>query len=475
MYPAVRLIRQTRSFCAALFIVAPTLAGAQSPGSTDRDRDAAALVRAMSEQLLATAPHAGLSVAIGRDSGVVFAEGFGFADVAAQRRVTAATRFRAASVSKVITTTALGRLMQEGRIDLDAPVQRYVPAFPEKQWPITARQLAGHLSGLPHYTPADRTEPRFYSSVGDALTVFSHLVQMSEPGATYRYSTHGYTLLSAAIEGAAGEPFLDYVSKAVLQPLAMQATAPDLRAAQHPELTRFYTLRDTGIVALEQTEDPSYKWAGGGLTSTPSDLVRLGLAYVNGFLRADVVEELWRSQRLKSGSETGVGLGWRNGRDAAGRRAIEHAGSMQGTRSVVSIFPEQRIAVAVMANREWSSHIESTAHMLALPYLDPRPRGRGLTGSAIVSVELTSPNFPARRVEGQLTLRDGRGTLVADGVTYQLLHVAAGDVYALVRAAGIYHTTISVANGQVTGRALSYSSPQLGAATAFLSFSGSFR
>lgn len=425
-----------------------------------QDAEAARLVRAMAGQLLEIAPLPGLSVAISRDGRTVFAEGFGFADFEAQRPVTTETRFRAASVSKVIAATALGRLMQEGRIDLDAPIQRYAPSFPATSHPITARHLAGHIAGMSHYTMMDRVEARFYPSITDALSVFAHVPQQSAPRATYRYSTHGFTLLSAAIEGAAETPFLAYVDAAVLKPLGMTSTAADMRASPHAELSALYTLRANRITRHAEVEDPSYKWAGGGFTTTPSDLIRLANGYLNGFLDSATVAQMWKSQELIDGSETGVGLAWRRSWDYAGRSVLEHAGAMQGARSVLSILPERRAAVAVMTNRDWSSAIEITAHMLALPFLDQRPKGAGITGSAEVTVEIVPGQGPPRSVPGVLTLSNGRGTLVAEGVSNALIHVAAHNVYAFIRPTGIYHATLEVVEGTVRGGVMSYGSPQ---------------
>lgn len=453
----------------------PTAAVAQA---RPQHSDAAALTRAMAEALVETAPHAGLSIAISRDGRPVFAQGFGFADIERRTPVTTATRFRAASVSKAITATALGRLMQERRIDLDAPIQRYVPTFPEKAQAITARQLAGHISGMPHYSGLDRMERRFYPSVTDALAVFSHVPLVSPPLFRYGYSTHGYTLLSAAIEAAAGKPFLAYLDEAVFTPLGMTSTAPDLRASPHPDLGAFHTLRDGRVTLLAESEDPSYKWAGGGLTSTPSDLLKLANSYLNGFLDSATVAEMWRSQRLSNGNETGVGLGWRRSFDYSGRPVVEHAGSMEGARAVVSILPEQRMAVSVMANREWSSNIEITAHMLALPFVDQRPRGAGITGTAEVTLDIASGQGARRSVVGELALTDGRGTLVIEGVTNRLIHVGAGNVYALVRPIGIYHATLEVVDGTIRGRVLSYGSPQSASPAASppaITFSGVLR
>ncbi len=436
----------------------------------------------MADELRSKAPLPGLSIAISRHGQVIFAEGFGYADLESRSPVTPDTRFRTASVAKVITATALGRLWQEGRVQLDVPVQEYVPAFPVKAWPVTARQLAGHLSGVPHYSNADSIERRFYPSVRDALGVFAHADLVAEPNTRYRYSTHGFTLLSAVIEGAADAPFLDYLHAAVLAPLGMRSTGPDLRARPPVEMATLYAWRDGQLIRVPSPEDPSYKWAGGGLISTPTDLTRLADGYFNGHLDSATVSLLWTSQRLASGNETGVGLGWRSGRDMAGRRVLEHAGSMEGARTVVSIFPDDRLVVALMTNREWSSTIEETAHMLALPFLTTAlPRPQQPRGTSAVTVEIVAVSGDKQVRPGNLTLADERAELViapgsSDEQRFRLFHVSA-DVYALVRPDGIYHTTVRVADGVVTGQVVGYGSPQLTSPAGnppFLTFSGPF-
>ena len=419
----------------------------------------------MAEQLLATANLPGLSIAVSRNGQIIFAEGFGYADIERKRPITPDTRFRTASVSKVITVTALAKLVEEGRLDLDAPIQKYVPSFPTKAWPITSRQIAGHLSGMPHYSDADRIEPRFYPSVTDALSVFAHESLKFEPGTAYSYSTHGFTLLSAAIEGAAGQPFLEYVQRAVLDPLGMRSTAPDLRARPHPAMATIYRSQNDRLSRVEQPEDASYKWAGGGLTSTPTDLLRLANGYFDGFLKPETVSLMWTSQRLASGKETGVGIAWRNGRDMAGHHTIEHAGSMEGVRLVVCIFPEERLVISLMTNREWPSAVEETAHTLAFPFLTNDSARTQLVGTHAITVE-TNTSSGKRTRAGTLALDDGRGTLRVDPqgpdrADYPLFYLGGGDAYALVRHDGIYWLTIRVENGVLSGRAIAHGSPQL--------------
>ena len=438
---------------------------AQSAGAQRTADRPTRLVRTMAEQLIATANLPGLSVAISRNGEIVFAEGFGYADIERKRRITPDTRFRTASVSKVIAVTALAKLVEDGRLDLDAPIQKYVPSFPTKAWPITTRQLAGHLSGMPHYSDADRIEPRFYPSVTEALGVFAHESLKFEPGTAYSYSTHGFTLLSAAMEGAAGQPFLEYLQRSVLDPLGMRSTAPDLRARPHSAMATIYRSSEGRLSRVDRPEDPSYKWAGGGLTSTPTDLLRLAHAYFDGFLKPATVSMMWTSQRLASGKQTGVGIAWRNGRDMAGHRVIEHAGSMEGVRVVVCIFPEERLVISLMTNREWPSTVEETAHTLAFPFLTTDSARIELTGTHPITVETTTSS--GKRVRpGTVTLGEGRGTLRIDpqgpdSASHPLFYLGSGNSYALVRHDGIYWLTIRDENGVLSGQAIAHGSPQL--------------
>ena len=427
---------------------------------------AATIVRAIANDLLTVAQLPGLSIAVSHHGERVFAEGFGYADIEARRPVTTGTRFRAASVSKVITATGMARLIQDGRLDLDTPIQTYVPAFPAKAWPITARQLAGHLSGLPHYSAADRIEPRFYPTLADALGVFSHVEVLSEPGTAYSYSTHGFTLLSAVVEGAAGLPFLEFMKTAVFDPLRMSATGPDLRTGSVDMKAALYQFT-TGVLApVANPEDPSYKWGGGGMVTTPSDLLRLTGAYMGGMLRPDVVALMFTGQRLRSGTETGVGIAWRNSWDMDGRRVIEHAGSMEGARSVISLFPDDSLALSIMTNRMWNSAIEETAHLLALPFLtEPAPVAQP-SGTATGTVTLRNARGQETQLDGTLTLSAGRGELIigvgtANAIPCRLVYLERGNRFALIRPDGVLHMTLEFVDGRVMGRATGYGSPQL--------------
>ena len=412
--------------------------------------------------LIETAALPSLSIAILRDGEIVYANAWGYADIESRVAATADTRYRCGSVSKVLTATALGRMVQDGRLDLDAQLVRYVPTWPAEPT-ITARQLAGHLSGVAHYQGVDRLpgNSRHYDSVLESLEVFRDSPRAGVPGAAYAYSTHGYTLLSAAIEGAAGSPFLEVLDEEVFSPLGMTSSGPDLRASPHPRMATLYD-RAAGQPrvpeAIAEPEDPSYKWAGGGLVSTPSDLVRLAWAYLDGFIEPGVVEEMWTSQRTSDGEETGVGITWRIERDDMGRRVIHHSGAMGGARATVAIFPDQGEAIAVMTNIAWPSDIHTIAKALMEAY-----RNAGITDAAIATdgPVAISGTVGDREAGGTLELADGAGWITTPASLRERLGAAAverlpirhvaGSRYLVVTPVAIVGLDIEERDGRIRG------------------------
>lgn len=293
----------------------------------------------------------GVSVAVGIGGQVVWSEGFGFADLEHRVPVTPATRFRIGSISKSLTAVALGQLYERGRLDLDAPVQRYVPSFPTKRWPITVRQVAGHIGGVRHYRGDEVLMYRRFPTVSAGLDIFDDDTLLFEPGTKYSYSSYGWNLLSAVVEAAAGEDFLTYMGRQVFDRLAMRSTVADFVDSVIPNRTGFYEIQDDGRVTNAPAVDNSYKWAGGGFLSTPEDLLRFAFAHLEGgLLKPETVRLWWTSQRLRSGEETGYGIGWATRTDASGHWLVSHSGGSVGGNSLLLIHPESRVVLAIVAN-----------------------------------------------------------------------------------------------------------------------------
>lgn len=358
-------------------------------GAAERGRQA---VRAsVAEQNLP-----GLSVAVGVDGDLVWAEGFGYADLKSSEPVTPKHRFRIGTASMALTSAGAGLLLEDGRLKLADEIQRYVPAYPKKQWPVTLRQLMGHTAGI-----VDDGEPHFTKHCerpAEALPSFADRPLLFQPGTQYRYSSDGWVLMSAAVEAAAGEPFRVFMRDRVFRPLGMRDTVADpgldpevVEGEDFPPVTMVRELiydpeakRDTRADSARrpmQTQvtpyftrfrsDPNYGMhlmrpldsscsAGAGVfVSTPSDLVRFGMAIQGGkLLKPDTVDLLQAQQRLASGAETGAGLGWHVRTVTLGgkpTRVIGHDGdSLGGTVASLMTFPEYGIVVAVTSNIPYS-------------------------------------------------------------------------------------------------------------------------
>ena len=322
----------------------------------NRYADAVRRGQAAVRALMKMAGIPGLSVAIAVDGEIIWSEGFGYADLEHRVPVTPLTLFRIASVSKVVTASAVAKLHEEGKLDLDAPIQRYVPTFPEKGYVITTRELAGQLGGIRHYDKRDFADGRnidfkHYDKVSDSLTIFKDDPLVAPPGTRYSYSTFGYTLLSAVVEGASGQDFLTYLREHVFEPLRMRHTVPDDAACIVLHRAGFYQRGDNGQITNAPYLDSSYKWGAGGLLSTAEDVALFGSSHLRpGFLKSETLSLLFTSQRTSSGQQTGVGIGWRIMTDSWGRPFVHHSGSQQGSRSVLVVYRDAGVAVALATN-----------------------------------------------------------------------------------------------------------------------------
>ena len=310
----------------------------------------ATLARALvCSQLLPHVP--GVQVAVAVNHTVVWSEGFGYADLEHHTPVTVVTQFRIGSVSKPLTAAAVALLYEQGKLDLDAPVQRYVPSFPDKGYPITTRELAGHLAGIRHYKGDEFLSDRHYASVLDGLAIFKDDSLLFQPGTKFSYSSYGWNLISAVVEGASGDGFLHYMSVHVFQPLGMTHTAPDRVDSIIPDRSHFYDPDRAGGFSAAPPVDNSYKWAGGGFVSTAQDLVTFGSAFLDpGFLKRETLDLLFTSQRTTSGEATGYGVGWFVGSDSLGHRWVYHGGGSVGGTAAFGLDRDSHVVVAVLAN-----------------------------------------------------------------------------------------------------------------------------
>lgn len=301
----------------------------------------------------------GLSAAVVMNGEYVWSDGFGMADLENSVPATSLTLYRLGSISKPLTATGAMLLWERGKLDLEVPVQRYCPSFPQKPWPITTREVLGHLAGIRHYhhdAPPDDPElantKHFDDPIAAGLKFFADEPLLFQPGTKFSYSTHGYTLAGCVIEGASKEKYVDYMRENVFVPANMVRTQQDDRYAVIPYRTRFYSLDKSGRVINADFLDSSYKIPGGGLLSSADDMARFEVAILDDqLLHRATRDAMWTPQKDAEGKQNGYALGWGNG-NQDGVATIGHAGSQQGTSTAMAMAPGRRDGVIVLANLE---------------------------------------------------------------------------------------------------------------------------
>lgn len=293
----------------------------------------------------------GVSIAVGVDQQLVWAEGFGYANIESRAPVTSLTKFRVGSVAKPMTAIAMGLLYEQGLLDLDAPIQEYVSYFPVKEkGVVTLRLLASHRAGIRHYLPdgSDNFITKHYDDAKDGLEVFAGDPLISVPGDQYSYSSHGYNLIGVILQEASGQDFLSLMRQQVFSPLRLTATVADHTDYIVEDRAAPYTRREDGRLRNAPYVDNSYKWPSGGFLSTPADLVKFGFGVFNGdIIKEETLELLLSPPLLPNGkiADQNYGLGWVRMGEWYG-----HTGGSVGGNTLFMVHPEHDVVVALVCN-----------------------------------------------------------------------------------------------------------------------------
>ncbi|MBT8066651.1 MAG: beta-lactamase family protein, partial [Gammaproteobacteria bacterium] len=312
-----------------------------------------------------TAPS--ISVAVAVDGELVWAETRGYADLESLQPATLDATYLIGSVSKPITAALVASLWEDGLLDLDADVRQYVPSYPEKTYRVTLRQLLSHQAGIRHYKRAlsplhsEMARNEQFDSIESSLDIFKDDALLFEPDTSFNYSTYGYTLVSAAIEGATDRSFHDLLDERVFEPLAMSRSTLDDGSSPARVSDYLVLMSDSAVLPAPQTNN-SYKWAGGGIVSTPSEIARFGAAMLRSDLLAEATSEVVFTARKTADGELNpqhYGLGWRIGGIRYAENEddepeilplINHGGSSMGSASILLLLPDHDIVVAMTVN-----------------------------------------------------------------------------------------------------------------------------
>jgi len=320
-----------------------------------------ALFRLWVEDQQAYLGQPGISIGIVHDQELVWAEGFGLADLESRRPATARTLYRIGSISKTFTATALLKLRDEGRLRLDDPVTRHLPELHLPSHPagteITLWHLLTHTSGLPREAPFPYWTDRRFPTVAELFAGLGRQELLFEPGTGYQYSNAGLALAGAVVSAVSGRPYEDFVRETILSPLAMEDT---FVAAPPPEsslATGYLLRRSDGSHPPAPDTDARGLTPAANFSSTVRDLARFVSAHLAAhggtasLLAPTTLREMHRVHWLAPGWTSGRGLGfsvWREG----DRTLVGHGGWVAGHRSQIAFDPATGIGVIVLTNSD---------------------------------------------------------------------------------------------------------------------------
>src|SRR5262249_40810068 len=256
-------------------------------------------------------------------------------------------------------------------------VDAWVLALPRTPRPGTPRALGGPLPGIRHYQGNEFLLNSPYPSVPAGLAIFENDSLLFEPGTRFAYSSYGFNLISAVIEGASGETFLTYMGTHVIRPLGLTHTAPDRVDSLIRDRTTFYD-PDTvhGGFQAAPLVDNSYKWAGGGFLSSAEDRVRFASAVEHpGFLPQSSLDLLFTSQKTRDGQLTGYGVGWFVATDSLGHHRVFHGGGSVGGTTAFGMDRDAHVAFALTSNLT-DAPLGPASRILPLFVSAGNPRGR---------------------------------------------------------------------------------------------------
>jgi len=355
----------TRVGCIILLLAQSVLAQTAVPPRSDYEQVAGQL-RQFIQHEVDDKQLPALSIALVDDQQIVWAQGFGFADPATKTPATAETVYRVGSVSKLFTDIAIMQQVERGKLDLDAPITRYLPEFrpvnPFDQKPITLRELMSHHAGLLREPPVghyfDPTEPGLKATV----LSLAKTTLVYPPGERAKYSNGGVATAGYVLERQANRPFVEVARDAVLKPMGLQSSAFELTPEIQGKLAKAFIQTYDG----RTIHAPTFQLGtipAGSLYSTVLDLGRFISVLLAGGRagQAQVIEpatlkEMWTPQFPAANDTASFGLGFRLS-SLDGQRLVSHGGAIYGFATEVEALPEAKLGVVVIASLDSSNSV----------------------------------------------------------------------------------------------------------------------
>ena len=337
-----------RSFVVALLLSAvlamPAVVGAAPQAAAGPAYDAV-----LKQAFKDTGP--GAAAIVVRDGRVVYRGASGLGNVEKKTPLQADAVFRLGSVTKQFTSLAIMMLVEQGKIGLQDPIDKYLPGYPMQGRAVTVEHLLTHTSGIQSYTDIPgymQKKVQADLTVQQLVDGFKNEPMQFEPGTRYRYNNSGYVLLGAIIEKVSGQTYEAFVADRIFRPLGMTHS---YYGTDEPKIAKFVNgYSDGGKPARVLSMTQPY--AAGSLLSTVDDLTVWDAAlYTEKLVKRTSLERIWTPYRLADGTTTGYGYGWQMA-TLRGRGTMEHGGGIFGFSTYVMRMPGDRVYVAVLCNSD---------------------------------------------------------------------------------------------------------------------------
>ncbi|MGI8786225.1 MAG: serine hydrolase [Pyrinomonadaceae bacterium] len=307
----------------------------------------------------------GISVALVDGSNIVWQQGYGFSDPKAKTPITADTVFRVGSVSKLFTDIAVMRLVEKGKLDLDAPVTTYLPDFkPRNSFdkPVTLRELMSHRAGLVREPPIGNYFDSSDPTLRETVRSLNQTALVYAPESRTKYSNAGIATVGYVLEKTQNQPFADYLKNALLAPAGMKNSSFKPTA----EMTKNLARAQMWTVFGKTFDAPTFELGiapAGSMYTTTGDLARFASALFaadsnapNAILKKDTLEKMWQPQYAAPDQKGGFGLGFFIS-DLDGHRQVGHGGAIYGFSTQLSVLPDDKLGVVVVTTEDFSNGV----------------------------------------------------------------------------------------------------------------------
>lgn len=278
----------------------------------------------------------------------------GYADKDAGKLLQSDTKLRMGSIAKSMTALAVMQLVEQGKLDLDLPIQTYIPDYPKhKKTQITTRHLLSHTSGISGYKDGRESNTTTqYPTLYDALNLFKDRDLLFEPGTQYSYTTYGYTVLGAIMESVTGQTFEAYMIEHIFAKAGMTNTGVEKFGEELENESKLYNRNNSkGKAKPAKENNLSNRLPAGGFYTTLIDMLKFGDAVLNNTLVKEETLILMRKHHSLEKENNAYGFGWflYNPKPNEGS-IIGHPGAQTGCTSFLFIVPEKKAVSIILSN-----------------------------------------------------------------------------------------------------------------------------